>query len=372
MIEHANIFYVADFNVIGGVEQFVYEIAKKYHDYDIGVVYRTAHPNQIRRLSKFVPVYQYHGQKVKCDKCFINYDSDFANLVDAKETIQIIHAMYKTQGIIPIPNKNIDYYIAVSQIAHDEFKELTGIESKIIRNPLSIIEEEQEKVLLLISATRLTFEKGRDKMELLTRQLDKTGVKWLWLVFTDSTNVIKHHNLVYMKPRLDIRPYIKMVRGQGYGVQLSICEGDCYFTRECEAFGVPLLVTPLPSFKEQGLVEGKNCYYIPFDVKVEDKIDKIINEIPSYEPYIGEDGYDKEIVKKKSKYVGGIEMKAKVRCVIGLFTDLVEGVDRTEGEEWVCSLERAKYLEELKLVTIVEEIKKEKATIKTKKEKATK
>lgn len=371
MIEHANIFYVSDFNVIGGVEQYVYEVCKKYSQYDIGVVYRTAHPNQIRRLSKLVPVYQYHGQKIKCDKCFINYDSDFANHVEAKEVIQVIHAMYKTQGIKPVLNKNIGSYIAVSEIAQKEFKELTGNDSILSRNPLTITEEEQEDVLLLISATRLTFEKGKERMEKLAKAIDKTGVKWLWLVFTDSTNAIKHPNIVYMRPRLDIRPFIRMVQGKGYGVQLSSCEGDCYFTRECEAFGLPLLVTPLPSFYEQGLEEGKNCYYIPFDVKVEDKIDKIVHNIPSYQPYIGQDQYDKLLVKKKSKYIGGEEMKAKVQCIIGLFTDLVEGVDRTEGEEWICSLERAKYLEELQLVKIVEEIKKEKATIKAKKEKAT-
>ena len=29
MIEHANIFYMPNFNIIGGTEQFIYEIAKK-------------------------------------------------------------------------------------------------------------------------------------------------------------------------------------------------------------------------------------------------------------------------------------------------------------------------------------------------------
>lgn len=77
--------------------------------------------------------------------------------------------------------------------------------------------------------------------------------------------------------------------------------GDCYFTRECEALGVPLLCTPVPSFKEQGLVEGQNCYYIPFEVDNID-INKIVNNIPEYEGYIKKDGWKEILVKSKSKY----------------------------------------------------------------------
>ena len=80
-----------------------------------------------------------------------------------------------------------------------------------------------------------------------------------------------------------------------------IVNGDCYFTRECEALGVPLLCTPVPSFKEQGLVEGQNCYYIPFEVDNID-INKIVNNIPEYEGYIKEDGWKEILVKSKSKY----------------------------------------------------------------------
>lgn len=104
-----------------------------------------------------------------------------------------------------------------------------------------------------------------------------------------------------MKPNLNIRPYLASIKDIGYGVQLSDCEGDCYFTRECEALGVPLLVTPIPSFREQGLEEGKNCYYIPFDVE-NINIDKIVNNIPEYEPYKADDIWNKVLARGKSTY----------------------------------------------------------------------
>ena len=42
MIEHSNILYLRDISELGGVETFLWEMLKKYHKYDIAVVYKTA------------------------------------------------------------------------------------------------------------------------------------------------------------------------------------------------------------------------------------------------------------------------------------------------------------------------------------------
>lgn len=209
--------------------------------------------------------------------------------------------MFKTQGITPVICPKITKYFCVSKEAGKEWEELTGFKCIQNRNPLTITEEEKKPVLYLISATRLTPEKGKSRMIQLAQELDKAGQPYIWLVFTNDTDAIDNPNVVYMKPQLNIRPYIESVKGRGYGVQLSDCEGDCYFTRECEGLGVPLLVTKVPSFKEQGLVDGENCYYLPFDMKNID-IDKIINKIPEYEPYIKEDTWEKNLAPGKSTY----------------------------------------------------------------------
>ena len=41
MIECNNLFYVSNFNSIGGVETYIFELVRKYKDYDITVVYKT-------------------------------------------------------------------------------------------------------------------------------------------------------------------------------------------------------------------------------------------------------------------------------------------------------------------------------------------
>ena len=67
MIEHANILYLPSFNIIGGTEQFIFEVAKKYHKYDIAVVTRGGDPKQLARLRKYVPVYKITVKdRIKC------------------------------------------------------------------------------------------------------------------------------------------------------------------------------------------------------------------------------------------------------------------------------------------------------------------
>lgn len=92
-----------------------------------------------------------------------------------------------------------------------------------------------------------------------------------------------------------------------------IQNGDCYFTRECEALGVPLLVTPVPSFKEQGIVDGVNGYYLDFDMKNVD-VDKIYNNIPEYESYIMNDKWNEILVHNKSTYKEELKMKYLVEA----------------------------------------------------------
>lgn len=301
MIESANIFYVSNFNCIGGVETFIYELARKYSNYDITVIYKTGDLKQLQRLKEFVRVIKYENQLIKCDRAFFNYEMDIIDKIKAKEYIRIIHALYKTQNLIPNTHPKITRYLSVSEIAGKEWQEITDTKTELCRNPLQILDNEKQDVLYLISATRLTNEKGKGRMEELGRLLNKSGKPYIWFVFTNDTLKINNPNIVYMKPQLNIRPYIASIRGKGYGVQLSDCEGDCYFTRECEGLGVPLIVTPIESFKEQGLIESKNCHYVPFDMKNID-IDKIINEIPTYEPYFKADRWNKVLVNKKSTY----------------------------------------------------------------------
>lgn len=345
-IESANIFYVSNFNVIGGTETFIYELARKYSDYDITVIYKTGDEAQLARLKKHVKVRQYHGQQIKAKKAFFNYQTDIIDHVEADEYIQIIHAMFKTQGIEPKPNPKITRYLSVSDSAGAEWKELTGNKTTTCRNPLTITPEERQEPIILVSATRLTAEKGKDRMIKLAQDMDKAGINYMWFIFTNDRNRIENPSIYYMNPTLNIRPFIASVRGRGYGVQLSDCEGDCYFTRECEALGVPLIVTPVPSFKEQGLREGKNCYFVPFDMK-DTQIERI-RRIPEVEPFQVQDQWEKILIKEKTNYKEELKMNYKVKALKTYkelnLKDGELGRIPEEGEEFVVNGERLEVL----------------------------
>ena len=354
---YSNLFYIPNFNVIGGVETYIYEIAKKYKDLDITVLYRNGDKEQLKRLKRLVRVVKYAGQPIKCKRAFFNYTIDLIDEIEADEYIQVIHAMYKSNKLQPHIHPKITKYLAVSIGAADEWEELTGIKPEVCRNVLQIAEEEQKEPLMLLSATRLTDEKGAWRMQKLANLMDQENISYLWLIFTDSPNKISSPNIIYLKPTLNIRAYIKLMHGKGYGIQLSDCEGDCYFTRECEAFGIPLICTPVPSFKEQGLIDGKNCYYVPFDM--EDIDVHKFTKIPKYEGYIGTDTWDKWLINEPSNYEEERDMKVKVKCLIP-FTDKYTGKSYEENMEYVITKERMEEILEVdKLVELVEEIKEE-------------
>ena len=54
-MKYANVFYVPHFNIIGGIETYCYELAKKYKDKDITFIYsdKTSDINQLNRIRKF-------------------------------------------------------------------------------------------------------------------------------------------------------------------------------------------------------------------------------------------------------------------------------------------------------------------------------
>ena len=200
--------------------------------------------------------------------------------------------------------------------------------------------------------------------------LNQHNVNYLWFIFTNDTQEIDNPNVVYVKPRLNVRDYLNKFKGNCYGVQLSDCEGDCYFTRECEALGIPLLVTPIDSFKEQGLEDGKNCYYLPFDMNNID-IERIVNHIPSYQPYTREDNWLDELIDVKSNYEE-VNMKTKLKCIKGYF-DMQLNKNIALGEEFIVDRQRAEELlanvnNIVEFVEYIEEPKKvEKAVRPTKK-----
>lgn len=327
MIEHDNIFYVADLNVIGGVETFLWEMVKKYQNYDIAVVYRTGHPNQIERLKQYCMVYQHTKQRIKCKVAIINYDVSIINFIEeGAEIYQTIHGDYTNPVYTwkPLLHPRIKEYICITKYMYNTFTKLTGCKNiRLCYNPITI-EPEEDKMLILVSATRLTKIKGKDRMIALSNALDNAGIKYIWYVFTNDVNAINNPNVVYMKPRLDVRRWISKA---DYVVQLSDTEALCYTMVEALYMNVPVICTPFPFLDEIGVKDGKNAWILDFDLSNMKHItDNIMNK-PKFEFKQLEDSYDELLSHKPSHYKEDKIMKVKVEAL-----DTYEKFNITDAE----------------------------------------
>lgn len=341
-----NIFYHKNIIRIGGIETFLYEIAKIYQDLDITILYQEADPEQLKRLKKYVRVKKYNGEKIKCEKFYINYVDDISENIEAKEYIRIIHADYKAIQLKPIINPKVSRYIAVSKQAAKSYEELTGIKCDVVYNPILI--DKPKRVLNLISATRLTAEKGKDRIKKLAKILDEANIPYLWTIFTNDTNSIDNPNIVYMKPRLDIVNYIS---NADYLVQLSDNEGYCYSVVESLCVGTPVIVTDCPVFKEIGVKDGENGFIVDFDlsnVNIKDIYKKALKF--EYEPK--KDIYSKYLAKGESTYQKDLKTKVKIKCIKKYF-DLELNTVKNPDDIYEVSKVRAEELIEKELAEYI-------------------
>lgn len=341
MEQVTNLIYFAHINSIGGVETFFYNLAVNYSDRDILVVYRTGDDKQLERLRRLVRVVQFRGQKFKCKRAFFNYNADIVSNVVADEYIQVIHADYKAQHLKPMYPKKITRYVGVSQHVCDTFKEVTGFDCEVAYPPL--VERTPERVLHLVSATRLTAEKGGWRIKKLARALGDVGVPYHWIIFTNegASTVSSDNHISVRTPELDISDF---VADADWLVQLSDTEAYCYSVVEALQLGTPVIVTRCPVYEEIGLNKS-NSIMLDFDMK-NIPIERICTGSRVRNPrrviYTPKaDGWNELILDTPATY----RPDAPARVKAGrMFYDLECGVDRKVDDEWVTTLSRADML----------------------------
>ena len=205
----------------GGVDTFVYNFVKKMSKfYDILFLYTIADTENLKRIKQFTKTEKYNkDNKDKCDICILaSAWGQYPETVIAKSGryIQMVHADY-----VRAKETNFTYHkwfkttehIGVSEHVCKIFKELYPNEK--ITRIYNILDEVQETkpILKLISATRVSKEKGYDRMLKLALKLKKLNIKFRWTIFTDldlyNQKPFDLEEIVYMKPSYDFWDYIK-------------------------------------------------------------------------------------------------------------------------------------------------------------------
>lgn len=336
-MKYKNVFYFANLNKIGGVETFYWYLAQKYQDWDIVIIYKTGDDKQINRLRNFVRVIKFTGQVIKCERAFFNYNTDIIEYIEADEYFQVVHGDYKAMRIKPFVPPKINSVLGVSKQVCQTYEELTGRKVELSYNPIMV--EKPKKVLNLISATRLTVEKGKDRMVKFGQILEGNNIPYVWTIFTDDRNEIKNENIIYRTPRLDILDFIA---DADYLVQLSNTEGYGFSVVEALCVGTPVIVTDCPVFRELG-VNDKNGFILDFDLK-DVPVKAIYKGLPKFDYKPKADRWDELLAKGESSYKKELKTKVDVVCIREFFDMEAGFIKRTVGEVFTVNKIRADVL----------------------------
>lgn len=341
------IIYFKNINAIGGVESWLYYLSKLY---DFDFYYKEGDPTQIERLAKNIRVRKYkNNEKLICDRFIINYNPDILDNVDAKEYIMMIHCDYNYVSFKPIINPKFTKYIGVSKHVCDVFTNITGIPCECMYNPvvLDSVNVKKKEGVNLISATRLSSEKGTWRIEKLSRLLDNAGIDYTWDVYTNRNITFKSPNITVRKPKLDLS---KEIAESTWLVQLSDAEAFCYSVVESLVLGTKVIVTDLPVFKELNIDLD---YGIICDLNMNNvDIDRICTGYDEFEYIPPKSDWSKYLSKNK-KYDSNELIDVKL--LVNNFNDIYEKkhFDKS-GIVYSTPKWRASYLEAKGYVSICE------------------
>lgn len=253
---------------IGGIETWTYNFCKAMHKYyDIAVMGRNIDETQRNRLLPYAQIITDFRRPILCDTAInCRYVLELPANVEYKKYLQVVHTC-KMKDYWTIKDQ-ADKVIYVSRVAADSFGDDQGEVIHNLTDPQDV-----KKFIMLVSASRLSYEKGGQRMLDLARMLEVKKIPYVWYCFTDDRLPDAPPGMIFKTPTLDIKPYIKAA---DFLVQLSDQESFCYSVVEAWELGTRTITTPLPVLRELGFQEGKHGYTIPFDVKDCDYIEDII------------------------------------------------------------------------------------------------
>lgn len=348
-----NVIYFPSFNIVGGVETYCYEMALKYgKDYDVTICYQNGDPQQMARIATVARIVRVKpSDRIECDVFIFGWGHDILPNVSAHRYIQTFHADYVNRNLNPCMDEKITDRFGVSENTTNGIKEHFDWAADIVTMYNPYTPKSTHRVLRLVSATRLTPEKGYERMKMLCEALDDAGVPFLWTVYTDQPKASPHPSMVIMPCK--VNGILDYIADADYLVQLSDTEGYSYSIVEALSVGTPVIATDFAVAKEQGIENGKTGWILPMDMH-EIPVKKIVKGVPKFTWKPPETHYDEVLVKGHSAYEEDLKKRVRLRARIP-FIDLADGVRRAKNDEWEATLARGIELETKSIAEILDE-----------------
>jgi glycosyltransferase involved in cell wall biosynthesis len=127
------------------------------------------------------------------------------------------------------------------------------------------------RVLNIVSCTRLSKEKGYDKMKVSAKVMKEKKIPYNWHVFTTDLANEYIDGLMFRKAIFNTEDY---VANADYTWYMPDTESYGYSIVEALCLGVPVVVTDMPVMKEIGIKHGENGFILDFELKNVDDVIK--------------------------------------------------------------------------------------------------
>jgi len=356
-----------------GVETFLYNFCFSLRKFfDITIVYGDGDKLQINRLKKLVKMELYDQHKEYTCDIFIRNSvwGVVPKNIKGKKDYEMRHANYKhllEKGVLKqqVFSMGIENIIACGEFVAEMSDLVLHDHPKVIKNILAP-RKKTNKIIKLISCTRLDSEKGWGRMKQMMQMMKDAGIKFEWDIFTNGPQRCDFEEVHFWKQRFDIWDYLA---NADYTVLLSDCEGLPYTVQESLEYQVPCIVTDIGGCTEL-IKDGVNGYVVPLDMNFDINKIKNIPKCKEYDnkaletwlEYLGSN-VTKEEIEKEKKLLEEEYNNPKIYRV-GVICKLPKGYDDVrfgkhimpEDGIYYVDEDRANYLASEDVVDIVEYI----------------
>ena len=345
-----NVIYFPSFNAVGGIETYCYEMGLKYGKaFDITVVYLRGDANMLDKIDETCRVIRYRdGDEIECDVFIFGYGHEILEHVKAKRIIQTFHADYINRHLNPSMDARITDRFGVAENTTNGIRDHYEWAKDIMTMYNPYTPKKPRKVLNLVSATRLTPEKGFERMVVFAEALDRAGIPFHWTIYTDKPKQFPNKSVSVLPARLDV---VDFIADADYLVQLSDTEGYSYSVVEALSAGTPVICTAFAVAGEQGIVNGKTGFILPMDMS-EIPVDAIYKGVRKFTYVPNESHYETVLVKGKAKIDEEYNKPVRIRCK-RIYHDIELNALQNPGDEHEVSMRRAEKLMDMGLVEIV-------------------
>lgn len=267
-------------NAIGGVEIAILNLIKKLKEHyliTVAYTYNDSDFEMLNRMSKHAEVVNLNYESLEVDTVIYCSIYCIKDNIRASKEFRWVHGCL-TDMKCKLPKENISEYISVGRVCKEQLDaQLKDQESTLIYNELNsdILKLSKEKIkgkkhpLHLVTVSRISPEKGFERMLKISEQLTKNKIDYIWDIVGAGYNKAYEKKIIELAPKEwnftgqleNPFPYIKRA---DFLLQLSDYEAFGYVLLEALVLGTTVITTDYSSASE--MINETNGHIIKKDL----------------------------------------------------------------------------------------------------------